>query len=301
MKFSIFLFAITLWFIPKSYASEGLFGYIYTAETTPAQNWEYEQKQTFRSGKARGNYSSLDLRNEIEYGITDRLQSALYLNSSYNNRANQYNTEDVSKDLSDRSEFNVNGVSVELLYRVLSPYKDGFGLAFYVEPELSLRDRMSGDDKIERALEGRLILQKNFLNDELITAANLMLEPEWEKEDGEYAKELWVEFTLGASYRLQSNWSVGLELRNHMEFPEMNMKNQEHSAYFAGPNVHYGSENYWLNLTVLPQIAGWPRDLGTGSDGQAVTSNYAHLAQHEKFEIRLAFGIPIGGEHEHAH
>ena len=50
-------------------------------------------------------------------------------------------------------------------------------------PSLSVRDRMTGDDAIERALEGRIILQKNFLNDELVTAGNLMFEPEWEKAE----------------------------------------------------------------------------------------------------------------------
>ena len=61
--------------------------------------------------------------------------------------------DDVSNDLPDHNEFNVNGASVELLYRVLSPYKDGMGLAFYLEPEISVRDHMTGEDNIERALE----------------------------------------------------------------------------------------------------------------------------------------------------
>jgi len=117
-------------------------------------------------------------------------------------------------------------------------YKDGFGLAVYVEPELSVRDHMSGDDRIERALEMRLILQKNFLDDKLVTAFNWMAEPEWEKADGLTQKELWMQLSAGAQYLVAANWFVGLELRNHMEFINMNLQNQEHSAYFAGPVVH---------------------------------------------------------------
>lgn len=281
-------------------ASEGIFSYLYTAETTPAQNWEYEQKQTLRSGKARGSYAAFDLRNEFEYGVTDFLQAAFYLNSSYNKSSNLYDDEDVSKTLADQNEFNINGISVELMYRILSPFKDGIGLAVFVEPELSLRNHMNGTDRIERALETRIVLQKDFLGDQIITAANLMFEPEWEKtENGGYQKELWAEFTAGISYRFRANWFAGLEFRNHMEFTDMDLSKQEHSAYFLGPNVHYGAETYWWTLTVLPQIAGWPRDLGTGSDGKMISSSYAHLGQHEALEIRFAFGIPLEGEHHH--
>ena len=286
------LFLSFLFFFP-AVAGESMFGYLYTAETIPAGQWEYEQWNTIRSGKARGEYTAFDLRNEIEYGVTDRFQVALYINSGYLNLKNQYDTEDVSMDVPDRNEFSVNGASLEFIYRILSPYKDAFGFAAYLEPELSVTDHMMGSEKIESALEARLIFQKNFLGDELITAMNLMAEPEWERVDNRTATELWFEFTLGASYRVKSNWFTGLEFRNHMEFPEMNLKNQEHSAYFLGPNVHYATENWWVHLTVLPQIAGWPRNLGMGSDGKPIESSYAHLGQHEKIDIRFKFGIPL--------
>lgn len=286
-----------------AHASEGMFGYTYTAETTPAGQWEYEQKNFLRTGKARGEYTAVDMHNEIEYGITDKMQAALYLNSSYIHSRNQYDPEDVSNDLPNHEEFNIDGVSLELMYRILSPYKDGFGLAVYAEPEIAVRDHMTGEDQIERALEMRLILQKNFMDDQLITAFNWMVEPEWEKADGLVKKELWMQLSGGFQYRIAPNWYLGLELRNHMEFINMNLQDQEHSAYFAGPVVHYGAEAYWWTLGIMPQVWGWPRNLGIGSDGQPVTSSYAHLGQHEKLEIALSFGIPLGGEgpHEHHH
>jgi hypothetical protein len=86
-----------------------------------------------------------------------------------------------------------------------------------------------------------------------------------------------------------------------MEFVDMNLGHQEHSAFFAGPSVHYANQDYWWTLTVLPQISGWPHNLGTGANGEPVGDSRLHLAQHEKFEVRLRFGIPLGGEHEHVH
>lgn len=283
-----------------AHASEGMFGYLYTAETTPADRWEYEQMQTWRSGKAKGDYNAVDVRFEMEYGITDKLQGSMYLNTSYNKMHNVYNPDNTAQNLADKDEFSVNGISFEFLYRILSPYKDDLGVALYLEPELAVRDKESGDDTIERALEARLILQKNFLGDTLITAFNLMLEPEWERINNGTQKELWAELALGANYRVKDRWFVGLELRNHMEFPDFNLGNQEHSAYFMGPTVHYANEHYWWTLTALPQVAGWPRNLGVDSGGQQISDANLHLGQHEKFELRFKFGIPLGeGEHKH--
>ena len=61
------------------------------------------------------------------------------------------------------------GVSLEGIYRVLSPYIHPIGLALYLEPTVGpgLRE-----------LESRLILQKNFLDDTLVIAVNLTVAQE---------------------------------------------------------------------------------------------------------------------------
>lgn len=288
------LWVTMLMLSPAAWAGETMFGYLYTTDTEPAGHWEYEQVHTLRTGKAQGEYTALDLRNEFEYGVTDAFQASVYINSSYLATHDSYDMEDVSMPVGDKNSFNVNGVSFELIYRLLSPYKDGFGLALYAEPEISVRDHMSGMNRIERSLEMRLILQKNFFDDKLILGANFMAEPEWEMDEmGMTQKELWAELTFGATYRVADKWYLGIEARNHMEFVNMNLANQEHSAYFVGPSVHYGSQNFWAQFTVLPQVWGWPRDLGQGPDGRDISSSYAHLGQHEKLEVRFKFGIPF--------
>jgi hypothetical protein len=66
---------------------------------------------------------------------------------------------------------------------------------------------------------------------------------------------------------------------------------QEHSAFFLGPSVHYGSQSWWITLTVLPQITGHPKSLGIGADGREITDSRLHLGQHEVFETRFKFGL----------
>lgn len=277
----------------RGLADEPLFGYVYTTDTLPAGKWEYEQWNTIRSGKAAGSYTAFDLRNEIEYGVTDKLAAALYLNSAYHHINNVPDDEDPTQNLPKQNSFDVSGVSLEMKYRLLSPYKDPIGLMVYLEPELSVMDKITGEPVVERGLEGKVILQKNFLQDQFVWAANFTAEPEWEIEHGdERKKELAFEMTTGLSYRFRPNWSAGLELRNHREFP--NFGKQEHQATFLGPNVHYGGKSWWATLSVLPQISGRPTSLGLDANGNQVTTGSRHLAEHEKIEIRLKFGYNFG-------
>ncbi len=278
---------------PSALAGENAFGYLYPAETVPAGHWEYEQWNTLRTGKARGDYLAFDLRNEIEAGVTDRLQLSLYLNSSYLRTRDAYDSEDASADARNRSDFQVNGLSAEIVYRLLSPFKDGAGLALYLEPEVSARDAETGEDVAERGVEMRVILQKDFLEDRLAVVANLAAEPEWEKDHGNSKKELWTELSAGASYRVRPRLALGLELVHRAQYPDMNAGRQGLYALYAGPNLHYGGDKFWLTATALPQIAGWPRRLGTATSGAPIGARNLHLGLQERFELRLKLGVPF--------
>jgi hypothetical protein len=129
----------------------------------------------------------------------------------------------------------------------------------------------------EVELEEKLILQHNF-GERWILAANINTEQEWEFEAEDTESEGVLEFTAGLSYKINEFWSVGLEGRNHREFPEF--EEQEHSAWFLGPNVHYGNGKWWVTLTVLPQIAGTPD-----------TADGLQLEEHERVEVRVIAGV----------
>src|SRR4029078_8880979 len=64
-------------------ADENFFGYSEGWETAPKGSWEFYQWVTWRHSKGEGTYDALDLRTELEYGITDRLQGSFYLNTAY--------------------------------------------------------------------------------------------------------------------------------------------------------------------------------------------------------------------------
>ena len=268
-----------------AYADENFFGYTYGAETLPKGANEAYLWITDRRGKDEGHYDAQNYSFELERGLTNRLQGSLYLNfSSHHIRGLEPEFEDVHRN------FGFKGVSAEFKYAVKSPFKDGWGLAFYVEPGWSRIHDVGGEKGTELELEFKAIVQKNFLDDRLVWAANLTVEPEWEREkeeitpgvfEKEWEKELKIELSTGLSYRVAPGWFLGVEGRYRSVYPDWtNGLHRENYAFFAGPAVHYGGKRWWFTATWLPQIHGGPSAPGSN----------LHLEEYEKRELRLKVG-----------
>jgi uncharacterized protein DUF6662 len=259
-------------------ADENLWGYVYGTDTLPAGANEVYLWTTSRNQKGKGNYRAWDTQLEFEHGFTDRFQASFYLTGRSHQISGGALVDDPERTLKRGLEF--NGVNVEFKYNVLSVYKDLFGLSLYIEPEYSRIDKISGERMNGFGLESKLILQKNFFDDQLALAYNLTVEPEWNKfkASGEREKELEFEQTVGASYRFLPHWFAGVEGRYLAVYPEF--KKRESDAYFLGPNIHYAAECWWFTFTFLPQISGNPRIAGRNNNGR-------QLSENERYEYRF--------------
>jgi hypothetical protein len=248
-------------------ADEPLFGYVYTTDLLPKGKWEVEQWATDNDGQAHGYYHGLDGRTEVEYGLRDNIQVSLYWNYAYidasrNSVRGLTEGQDIKASHDPTHQFsNIHndGFSTEVVWRVLSPYTAPVGLAFYAEPEWGPK---------EYGIELRGIVQKNFMDDRLVLAANAWVEFEREAgtnlglpgseegPDGAKADATYLEFDLGASYRFRPNWSFGLEFRNHNEYDGFNLdhSHQDHAAFFFGPNIHWAGQRWFFTLSALRQL-----------------------------------------------
>ena len=250
-----------------TFADERFFTYIQDADVLPKGRWEFEHWTTFRKGYAGGDRDfhryQWDLREEVEYGLTDKLSGALYLNF----RQDQVVARQPGGQ--DSSSFSFKGVSAEFKYQLVNPNTRPVGVALYFEPTYA------GN---ELELEYKLIASSN-IGENWVLAANAVFEQEWEQEEGETEKESVLEFSAGAAYRITPNWSVGIEARRHLVYEGVNLNERLGSAWFLGPNIHYGSSKWWATLTMLPQINGSPSDRGI------------NITEHQAFEARLIFGL----------
>ena len=262
-----------------AWADENYFGYSYGAETLPKGRWEAYLWLTSRIGKGVGTYQGWDNFNEIEHGLTDRLQVSFYVNTSGHRIKN-------NGEWADNTSFGFEGVRTSFKYALTSPYKSPVGIAVYVEPEYSRREKISGEHVTELAVETKFILQKNFLDDRIVSVLNLTYEHEWEREaadageEREFEPEIALEATAGVNYRFKPGWFIGAEGRTHSEYPDADLGNEEHRAWFVGPALHYGGRKWWFTATVLPQVHGRPQE----------NSNHLFLGEHERLETRIKIG-----------
>ncbi|MBI3854713.1 MAG: hypothetical protein HY293_03370 [Planctomycetes bacterium] len=241
-------------------ADERKFSYSYEAKTLPQGSWEFEQWGTLQTRKDAGIWNTLLLREELEYGITDRLNAAIYLNSEY-----QGNTGAPGFD-NERS-FGFKSMSTEWKYKVSDPSSDLVGSLLYAELAFSNE---------EYEIEAKLVFSKEA--GPFTFAYNFIYEAELERETGASPEWRWEHIlsnTLGASWSISPNFAVGLEALDIARFSII-----EHAsthAYYAGPNLHVASGSWWATLTFLKQVSFNGLDLSDGDN--------------TKYSFRLVFGV----------
>jgi hypothetical protein len=239
-------------------ASERHFTYTYESSVLHPAGREIEPWNTFRLGKADF-FSALGTRLEVELGVTDRLQTSLYLNLSAE-------TADTPSGRASRSR--LEGLSSEWKLKLADPVADRTGVALYSEVS-------AGPDAA--GIEGKLILDKRV--GRLLGAINLVAEQEWEFGQAPTVRETELEVDAGACWFLTPGLSAGLEVRSHTVVPGGDELTR--SALFLGPTVAYARQGWWIAASVLPQL----RALKGASDG------HLDLQEHERVEVRILFGL----------
>lgn len=282
------LFILCLLFASShSFASEKLFGYSYGAEPFPKGAMELYGWVTMRNSKGQGTYQVYDVRQEFEYGLTDKTAVSFYLNQRHYDIQNSAPVDDDGNaEYPNKKGWEFQGSQFAIIHNFISPYqnKHGVGFSLYVEPGYSRVFKITGQRQDEYSLEMKLLFQKNLMDDTMFFVFNFNTELEYRRIHGEERQsELANEITTGLSKRIANGTFIGLEGRYHTEYPSMNLGNQEHYAYFLGPNIHYAEKEWWVTLTYLPQIAGWQND--------ASRSRTLHLHEHESYEMRLVAAL----------
>ena len=227
----ILLFIITVLAAAPAWAGSRRFTYVYEVTTSPPGDFEIENWVTWKTRKADDpGYDQVEFRHELEFGITERFQLAVYL-ADWNYHHGMSAGE---------SGFTLSGGAVEFIYNFTNPVADPIGLAAYQEFKAGYRFFES---------ETKLLAQKTF--GRFVVAYNATLEAEWEGEDleeraGEFQQ------SLGLSYEVNPHFLFGAEFLHEVGFPDWS--ESEPGMFFAGPNVSVRKGNWWATLTALGQV-----------------------------------------------
>ncbi len=248
-------------------AHERLFTYSYEPETMPQGLFEFEQWLTLRTQRnkavAQHDYNKWEMRESLEYGVTDNYTVEAYVNYSHESFHDPVAG-------TDSSGFHFDGVSIENRYMVLNPAEKPVGLTLYLEP------RYAGD---EAEVEEKIIIGQR--HGAWKWAFNLTHATEWENDLHDVEGEF--EGSFGLAYHINKRWAVGAEFRNHNEIPDYS--EWENTAFYFGPVVSYHNEKWWAALTVMPQI------YGANFSGDPDMNHHFELEGHEKLNVRLIFGV----------
>lgn len=211
---------------PSASAYERRFTYSYEAVTQPKGAIEYEQWLTW---KGYDNRDRFEFRHELEFGLTDDLQLGLYLSDWR-----------ITVPDEGDSEVEWRTAGADLIYQLTDPNESFLGSAIYGE-------FLIGPEKF--ALEGKLLLQKNF--GPLALVYNFILEAEWEGES--YEEEVGViENTFGLSYQVSPSFLVGFEGLHEVELEEW--EDAGDHVFYIGPNVSFRKGGFFATVTGLFQV-----------------------------------------------
>ncbi|MBI2428028.1 MAG: hypothetical protein HYV29_04410 [Ignavibacteriales bacterium] len=271
MKYFFFvLLTFLVAFLPDTAQSnERKFSFTYETSVLPKGAREIELWNTDRRGRSYF-YRRLDQRIEYEFGVTDHLMSALYLNYSW--RAKDSNDDAAGGTKS--TSYSIS-ISNEWKYKLMDRVADPFGFALYGE-------LTAGPDKNE--IEAKLLFDKQLNN--ILIAFNAVAEQEWSygvvNGSTDIEEEFITEFDLGITYYITNRFSVGIEARQHSVYMSNELK---HSSLFAGPSIAVSTESFWAVLTVLPQIKSFK--------GATTQNQLLDLGEYEKVQTRLLFSFHL--------
>lgn len=231
-------FAMAVLASSEALADRRAYGTTYEAVTAPQGEIDIETWTTFApEGEITDGPSSRGMREmiELEYGITDRWDAALY------NMVDAITSGDTDSGYA--------GFRVETRYRLSDRG------AWPVDPVLyfEFQQLFRGDAK--QKYEAKLILGKDI--GDLNLAANLAVE---EERTTEPAWNTEVEYAAGASYALSPAWTIGAELFGKAEKEEMEIENRS----WVGPAISWAGGGRGVLRGVWVTLAG-----GAGLGGEA--------------------------------
>jgi len=235
---------------------------------------DVEVWSTVRMGK-EAFFRRIDERLEFEVGLTDRLQTALYLNASHISAADKNDTLGI---INSESEFSI---SSEWKLKLSDASTNFIGSGLYAEVTIS---------GTEFEVETKILLDKR-INNHLI-AFNIVSELEWAQEietevidgkieqDSKMALEATpLEFDLAYMYHIKPNFGIGIEAIDHYEITPSG--GLEHSALLAGPSLFWNPKDskHSILINFLPQIMNMYKT--------AAQPNALDLDEYEKYNFRI--------------
>lgn len=260
----------------ESFDTEHIFGFMIGTDIGNVGEREFQTQTTGRFGKG-GAYRALEHEIEIE------LVPLPNLRVEFGGTASLHHITGVP-DIDDRRQFNFQGASLDLRYRLLSRDRAPFGLTMAAELHGDRIDETSGAKGRMYGTEFTLAVDRELIPNFAIGALNLIYQPEWARLEvgGVSEKSSTIGAAVAGLVRVRPNVLLGGEMRYFRHYEGIGLGEFSGQALFVGPTAYFQLSER-SRLTMSWSLQAWGRPAGAGGS--------LDLVNFERHHARLIFGV----------
>ncbi|WP_431204457.1 hypothetical protein ACQ86E_04960 [Bradyrhizobium betae] len=261
----------------EGFDTEHIFGFMIGTDVGNPGEREFQTETTGRFGKGGGTYRALAQEVEIEVVPLPNFRIEL------GGTATLHDITGVP-DIDDRRQFNFQGASLDLRYRLLDRERAPFGLTVAAELHGERIDETSGAKGRMYGTDFTLAFDRELIPNFVIGALNLIYQPEWARFEMAGLSE--KSSTIGAAFaglvRVRPNMLLGGEMRYFRQYEGIGLGEFSGQALFVGPTAYFQLSEK-SRLTVSWSMQAWGRPAGTAAS--------LDLVNFERHQARLVFGV----------
>ncbi|MDA9410422.1 hypothetical protein [Bradyrhizobium sp. CCBAU 45384] len=261
----------------EGFDTEHIFGFMIGSDVGNQGEREFQTQTTGRFGKGAGTYRALE--HEVELEIVPLPNFRVEVGGTVT-------LHDITgvPDIDDRRQFNFQGLSLDLRYRLLGRERAPFGMTIAAETHGDRIDEVSGAKGRMYGTNFTLAFDRELIPNFVIGALNLIYQPEWARFEVSGLSER--SSTIGAAFagmvRVRPDVLLGGELRYFRQYEGIGLGEFAGQALFVGPTA-YVQLSEQSRLTLSWSTQAWGRPTGSGAN--------LDLVNFERHQARIVFGI----------
>lgn len=261
----------------EGFDTEHIFGFMIGSDVGTPGEREFQSQTTGRFGKAGGTYRTLGQEFEIEIVPLPNFRIELGAAATLHDITGV-------PDLDDRRQFNFQGASLDLRYRLLDRERAPFGLTIAADLHGDRIDETSGAKGRMYGTDFTLAFDRELIPNFAIGALNLIYQPEWARFEVAGLSE--KSSTIGAAFaglvRVRPDVLLGGEARYFRQYDGIGLGEFAGQALFVGPTAYFQLSER-SRLTMSWSMQAWGRPAGSGGN--------LDLVNFERHQARLVFGV----------
>lgn len=261
----------------EGFDTEHIFGFMIGTDVGNVGEREFQIETTGRFGKGGVTYRALSHEVEIEVVPLPNFRIEIGGTASLHDITGV-------PEIDDRRQFNFQGASLDLRYRLLDRERAPFGVTVAAELHGERIDETSGAKGRMYGTEFTLAFDRELVPNFVIGALNLIYQPEWARL--EMAGQSENSSTVGAAFaglvRVRPNLLLGGEMRYFRQYEGIGLGQFSGQALFAGPTAYFQISER-SRLTMSWSMQAWGRPAGSRAN--------LDLVNFERHQARLVFGV----------